>query len=187
MVLDDTILLFLLIPKELSTSNLTTTHKPAILRQIAEYVRLTCTLWRKLNHVQTRFDKYQQTSKELNLLCHALKTIWIILHCRKQYINPFCCSEVATSISKIADIYRAIRLEWLIVNHLYMTLLAILIRQEANLDDTPFLTIYQLASVLLAYILWNLTFVQLDAHIRNAETLHILHKVDVNNETAKQG
>ena len=118
---------------------------------------------------------------------HALEAIRIIFHGRKQYINPFCRSEITTSISEIADIHRAIRLEWLIVNHLYMTLFAILIWQEANLDDTPFLAIYQLASVLLTYILWNLTFVQFDTHIWNAETLHILHKVYVDDETTKQG
>ena len=186
MVLDDTVLLLVLIPEQLCTGNLTTTHKPSIFCKVTKHVRLTCALRRKFNHIQSRLNENQKTGKELHLLSYAFKSIRIVLHRRKHNVNPLLGREVLASVCQIVYIYGRIWLEWLVVNHLHMILFAVRIWHETNLDDTPCLAINKLSFMLLANVIRNLSLIEFDTHIRNREPLHILDKVNIDDKPAKQ-
>ena len=62
MVLDDTILLFGLVIKQLSTCNLATTHKPTILGKIAKNKRFASTFRCQFYDIKPGFHKNEQST-----------------------------------------------------------------------------------------------------------------------------
>ena len=68
-----------------------------------------------------------------------------------------------------------------------MVFLTVLVWHQTELNDTPFLAVYEFTLVPLVDVRRNLAFVEFDAEVWNGETANTLHQVDVDGKTSKQG
>ena len=67
-----------------------------------------------------------------------------------------------------------------------MVFLSVFIGENSDFNDTPFLAINKLSSVVLIYIFWYLSFIYLYAKVWNAESAQSLYQINVYDKASQQ-
>ena len=65
----------------------------------------------------------------------------------------------------------------------YEDALSVRIRHQTQFDNSPLFSIHKCIAMLIINIRRYLSFIQLDAHVRDGEPAYVLHQIDVNDET----